>query len=136
MASNFGIPIAELCEEAAEARELAAMLDAIPDVRRTSLLEESASGRGADIVHRPFQIESPADLAMLASLGERLVITQQDLIGYHNPSYFPSEAGWRGYQALTTRRSAEPPLTAPRKKSATGLPLLPLGELVAEPSKL
>jgi glycosyltransferase involved in cell wall biosynthesis len=57
-------------------------------------------------VHRPFQIDSPADLAFLARLGDRLVITQQDLIGYHNPSYFGSTQAWEGYRSLTSRALA------------------------------
>ena len=57
----------------------------------------------ADVVHRPHQISNPADLAVLSALGERLVITHQDLISFHNPAYFPSEAAWRGYRDLTRR---------------------------------
>jgi glycosyltransferase involved in cell wall biosynthesis len=57
----------------------------------------------ADVVHRPHQISTPADLAVLSALGERLVITHQDLISFHNPAYFPSEAAWRGYRDLTRR---------------------------------
>ncbi len=55
----------------------------------------------ADLVHRPFQVDTPADLAVLAQLGERLLITHQDLIGYHNPSYFRSEQDWLSYRELT-----------------------------------
>ena len=57
----------------------------------------------ADVVHRPFQISAPADLTFLAQLGERLVITHQDLISYHNPSYFPTSSAWQGYRDLTRR---------------------------------
>jgi glycosyltransferase involved in cell wall biosynthesis len=56
-----------------------------------------------DVVHRPHQISSPADLAVLSGLGERLVITHQDLISFHNPAYFPSDSAWRGYRDLTRR---------------------------------
>jgi glycosyltransferase involved in cell wall biosynthesis len=56
-----------------------------------------------DIVHRPVQIAAPADLTLLASLAERLVITHQDLISYHNPSYFASDAAWEGYREMTRR---------------------------------
>ena len=55
----------------------------------------------ADVVHRPFQIDNPGELSFLTSLGDRLVITQQDLIGYHNPSYFASRDAWEGYRELT-----------------------------------
>ena len=55
----------------------------------------------ADVVHRPYQLDNPGDLSFLSSLADRLVITQQDLIGYQNPSYFASRAGWEGYRELT-----------------------------------
>jgi len=55
----------------------------------------------ADVVHRPFQVSSAEDLSFLAQLGERLVVTNQDLIGYHNPAYFRSFEAWEGYRRLT-----------------------------------
>ena len=54
----------------------------------------------ADIVHRPFQLTNAGDLTFLASLGDRLVLTQQDLIAFHNPAYFPSVEAWEGYRQL------------------------------------
>jgi glycosyltransferase involved in cell wall biosynthesis len=83
-----------------------ALLEAMPGVEPTTPSADGTHAVRADVVHRPFQVESPADLAVLASLGDRLVITQQDLIGYHNPSYFPSPEGWHGYRALTRRAMA------------------------------
>jgi glycosyltransferase involved in cell wall biosynthesis len=65
-----------------------------------------ASNVRGDIVHRPFQISAPADLTFLAQLADRLVITHQDLISYHNPSYFPSPSAWIGYRELTRRSLA------------------------------
>ncbi len=59
-----------------------------------------ASG-GADVVHRPFQLSNAGDLTFLESLGERLLLTQQDLIAFHNPAYFPSAGAWRDYRELT-----------------------------------
>jgi glycosyltransferase involved in cell wall biosynthesis len=55
----------------------------------------------ADVVHRPFQIANDEDLAFLAQLGERLIITNQDLIGYRNPSYFRDGDAWQGYRRIT-----------------------------------
>ena len=55
----------------------------------------------ADLVHRPFQINTEEDLSFLSALGERLVITNQDLIGYHNPSYFRDADAWMGYRQTT-----------------------------------
>jgi glycosyltransferase involved in cell wall biosynthesis len=57
----------------------------------------------ADVVHRPFQISTPADLTFLAQVADRLVITHQDLISYHNPGYFRSPSAWEGYRDLTRR---------------------------------
>jgi glycosyltransferase involved in cell wall biosynthesis len=61
---------------------------------------EEAAGK-ADVVHRPFQLISAGDLTFLESLGERLVLTQQDLIAFHNPAYFPTKDAWEEYRELT-----------------------------------
>jgi GT2 family glycosyltransferase/glycosyltransferase involved in cell wall biosynthesis len=55
----------------------------------------------ADLVHRPYQINYDEDLTFLAGLGERLMVTNQDLIGYHNPAYFRTFAQWQGYRRIT-----------------------------------
>lgn len=54
-----------------------------------------------EIVHRPFQVERPEDAAGLAAFGERILLTQQDLIGFRTPGYFPSEEAWLAYRTLT-----------------------------------
>jgi glycosyltransferase involved in cell wall biosynthesis len=54
-----------------------------------------------DVVHRPFQVGSEADVAVLRRLGERLVITNEDLISFHNPSYFKSPSAWQAFRMLT-----------------------------------
>ena len=54
-----------------------------------------------DLVHRPYQVKYEDEVAFLVSLGERLVVTNQDLISYHNPAYFPSFAAWHAYRHLT-----------------------------------
>jgi glycosyltransferase involved in cell wall biosynthesis len=63
-------------------------------------------GLRGDVVHRPHQISTPADFAVLAELGERLVITHQDLISFHTRSYFSTRASWLGYRELTRRALA------------------------------
>ena len=78
------------------------VLEALPDVKlvtRSAL--QSAPPPRADVVHRPYQVSNAEDLAFLARLGERLVITNQDLISYHNPSYFRDFDAWDGYRRLT-----------------------------------
>jgi glycosyltransferase involved in cell wall biosynthesis len=53
------------------------------------------------VVHRPWQVESAQEMAALDRLGERTVVTNQDLIGYRTPSVFESAARWRDYRQAT-----------------------------------
>ncbi|MFZ0042370.1 MAG: glycosyltransferase [Solirubrobacteraceae bacterium] len=55
----------------------------------------------SDIVHRPQQIFTADDLDLLRLLGRRLVVTHQDLIGYHNPAYHESLEVWEQYRRVT-----------------------------------
>ncbi|HJS96491.1 MAG TPA: glycosyltransferase, partial [Solirubrobacteraceae bacterium] len=72
-------------------------------VPRVDLLtyREASRAAAADIVHRPFQLSNAGELTFVESLGERLLVTQQDLIAYHSPAYFPSAAAWQEYRVLT-----------------------------------
>jgi len=60
-----------------------------------------------DVVHRPFQVVDPLDLTLLRRMGRRVVLTQQDLIAYHNAAYFEDFAGWQGYRRLARQALAE-----------------------------
>jgi glycosyltransferase involved in cell wall biosynthesis len=80
--------------------EAARCLRSLPDVALIGYADADRQPR-ADVVHRPFQVDNPGELNYLARLGDRLVITHQDLIGYHNPSYFASASAWEGYRELT-----------------------------------
>ena len=53
------------------------------------------------VVHRPWQIESVVDMAFLDHLGERTVVTHQDLIGYRTAAAFGSIDEWRNYRRTT-----------------------------------
>jgi hypothetical protein len=53
------------------------------------------------VVHRPWQVESAQEMAALDQLGERTVVTNQDLIGYRTPSVFESAERWRDYRVAT-----------------------------------
>ena len=55
----------------------------------------------SDIVHRPQQVFTADDLNLLALLGRRLVVTHQDLIAYHNPTYHSSFETWEQYRRIT-----------------------------------
>jgi glycosyltransferase involved in cell wall biosynthesis len=85
-----------LPEEAAE------QLRSLPTVTLTThaRARELVAG-SADVVHRPYQINNPGDLAFLPSLGQRLIVTQQDLISFHNPFYFAGATSWLEYRRLT-----------------------------------
>jgi GT2 family glycosyltransferase/glycosyltransferase involved in cell wall biosynthesis len=63
-------------------------------------------GERSDIVHRPAQAVSPVNLQWLDRLGERIVITQQDLIAYANPGYFRSFEEWDEHRALARQSLA------------------------------
>jgi glycosyltransferase involved in cell wall biosynthesis len=65
-----------------------------------------APAERSDVVHRPAQVVAPVNLDWLRRLGERIVITHQDLIAWANPAYFESFAAWDGYRALARRSLA------------------------------
>src|SRR5262249_11692971 len=75
-----------------------ARLQALPGMKLTTY---RAAPAGADIVHCPLQLSNAGDLSFLESLGERLILTQQDLIAFHNPAYFPTPGVWHDYRHLT-----------------------------------
>ena len=54
-----------------------------------------------DVVHRPQQVFSEGDLNLLRLLGRRVLITHQDLIGYHNPTYHETIDAWKQYRRIT-----------------------------------
>ncbi len=54
-----------------------------------------------DVVHRPSQVFTAADLALLLPLGHRIVVTHQDLIAYRIPSYHESVEDWERYRRVT-----------------------------------
>ena len=59
-------------------------------------------GRTA-VVHRPLQVSDAADLALMGHAGDRAIITQQDLIAYRNPGYFPGFTQYARYRRLARR---------------------------------
>ncbi|HEV7528618.1 MAG TPA: glycosyltransferase [Solirubrobacteraceae bacterium] len=53
------------------------------------------------VFHRPQQTFSPSDVGLALALGERLVISQLDLIAYRNPGYFADADTWEDYRAAS-----------------------------------
>lgn len=80
-------------------------LDQIDGVE-VKFLETTGPIERGDVVHRPFQVWNAPDLALLRDLGERLVVTQLDLIQYRSPSYHRSQDEWERYRSLTRRSLA------------------------------
>lgn len=77
-------------------------LASLPDVEKLSV-RDAEDAEPDDIVHRPWQVNSVEDLVLLHNLGARVVLTQQDLIAYRNPSYFPDADAWLEYRRLAAQ---------------------------------
>jgi glycosyltransferase involved in cell wall biosynthesis/GT2 family glycosyltransferase len=75
-------------------------LDRVPDVRVLRSDEIGPHTQPSDVVHRPFQVSAAEDLQAIPLLGERFVVTQQDMIAFRNPGYFANYDEWRSYQDL------------------------------------
>jgi glycosyltransferase involved in cell wall biosynthesis len=86
-----------------EARRALGRLDEIAITTADQV--EDGVGR-SDIVHRPWQLSDAQDLAFLDLLGERIVITNQDLIAYRTPDAFPSADEWLRYRRVTAEAMA------------------------------
>ena len=80
-------------------------LDEIDGVE-VKFMETTGPMERGDVVHRPFQVWNAPDLALLRDLGDRLVVTQLDLIAYRSPSYHRSQEEWERYRSLTRRSLA------------------------------
>ena len=92
--------------------DAARALERIPALER--LGAEAAADDGVartHVAHRPWQVESVADMALLDRLGERTVLTHQDLIGFPTTrptAPRPRTRGWTtaGSRALPALRPA------------------------------
>ncbi|HEX3433924.1 MAG TPA: glycosyltransferase [Solirubrobacteraceae bacterium] len=83
-----------------------AVLEQLPQVTLLPASEIGPATERSDVVHRPFQVSSRDDLALLDELGERIVVTHQDLISFHNPGYFDSFKMWTAHRRLTAHALA------------------------------
>lgn len=78
-----------------------AAFDEMPGLRLLAAADVGPGLERTDVVHRPFQVSSLADLELLRAAGERHVVTHQDLIAYRNPGYFPAYPQWEEHRRLT-----------------------------------
>jgi glycosyltransferase involved in cell wall biosynthesis len=75
--------------------------EALGDVELLAADELPEHTRRSVVVHRPYQLSSASDFALLRRLGHRLVVTHLDLMGYDVAAYHPDEATWQAYRRLT-----------------------------------
>jgi GT2 family glycosyltransferase len=54
-----------------------------------------------DLVYRPYQVTSLADLDVLERVADRFVVNQLDTIAFENPAYFASDQRWLAYRDAT-----------------------------------
>jgi alpha-1,3-rhamnosyl/mannosyltransferase len=76
-------------------------LELLRTLPETELLSEDDVGEStpkSPVYHRPQQAFAPEDVELAMRLGERIVLSQLDLIGYRNPGYFANAASWEDYR--------------------------------------
>jgi glycosyltransferase involved in cell wall biosynthesis len=79
----------------------AALLASLPGLELLDAADVDDDTPATAVVHRPYQVSSAIDLLTLRQVGERLVVTHQDLLTYHNPAYHADRDTWLGYRRLT-----------------------------------
>ncbi|HUB73894.1 MAG TPA: glycosyltransferase [Solirubrobacteraceae bacterium] len=83
-----------------------AELAALPGVELLSVERISRDTTRSAIFHRPQQVFETEDLRIALRLGERIVLSQLDLIAYRNPSYHADAAAWRRHRRVTRQSLA------------------------------
>lgn len=81
-------------------------LAALAEPAGVSVVVRDEAARGFDVVYRPYQPLTPAELPWLLAAGDRLLTSQLDMIAFANPTYHPSPALFhtvRNLQRLTMR---------------------------------
>ncbi len=76
-------------------------LELLQRLPETELLaEDSIDERTppSTVFHRPQQAFAPEDVEIALRLGERIVLSQLDLIAYRNPGYFADADAWAAYR--------------------------------------
>jgi glycosyltransferase involved in cell wall biosynthesis len=76
-------------------------LGKMPSIERLSVAALDGPIARTHVAHRPWQAVSIDDMKLLDRLGERSVVTNQDLIGYRTPSTYASQQDWLDYRRVT-----------------------------------
>jgi glycosyltransferase involved in cell wall biosynthesis len=74
------------------------LLGELPNTEILDAREVVAGTPASAIFHRPVQAFSHEDVGLACDLGERIVLSQLDLIAYENPSYFPDVEAYEDYR--------------------------------------
>jgi glycosyltransferase involved in cell wall biosynthesis len=78
--------------------ETLALLRALPRTEILAVEDVTADTPRSGVFHRPQQAFSPGDVALAVTLGERVVLSQLDLIAYRNPGYFADTGAWEDFR--------------------------------------
>ncbi len=78
--------------------ETLALLRGLPSTEVLAEEDIEPSTPVSTIFHRPQQAFAPEDVELALGLGERIVLSQLDLIAYRNPGYFENTAAWEAYR--------------------------------------
>jgi len=100
LAQTHGIRLAVVLPDSLR-RETRAVLAGLPGVRLLTGEEAQRPAPRADVVHRMTSIRGIEDMRRLRTLGERVVITAEDLWRYDNPTDFSDFPAWDRHRALT-----------------------------------
>jgi glycosyltransferase involved in cell wall biosynthesis len=79
-------------------RETLASLRELPETEILAVEDVDETTPPSAVLHRPQQAFSQADIALAWQLGERVVLSQLDLIAYRNNGYFSDTGAWEDYR--------------------------------------
>jgi glycosyltransferase involved in cell wall biosynthesis len=82
------------------------LLGSLPDTELLSYAEIDDDTPPTTVFHRPQQVFGPADMRLALRLGERIVMSQLDLIAYRNPGYHPGATAWHSHRRVTRQALA------------------------------
>ena len=81
--------------------ETLTLLGELPETELLAEEQLTPSTPRSAVFHRPQQAFAAEDVALAVTLGERIVLSQLDLIAYRNPGYFPDLASWEDYRCAS-----------------------------------
>ncbi|HEY3959511.1 MAG TPA: glycosyltransferase [Solirubrobacteraceae bacterium] len=79
-------------------RETLESLRELPETEILAVEDVDETTPPSALFHRPQQAFSQADIALAWQLGERVVLSQLDLIAYRNRAYFANTDAWEDYR--------------------------------------